>query len=329
MAKSKLSLSEVRQIFRQYDLGLVEKFSYFPLGVEHTNLFVRTGRGRYVLRIYERGSRGFINFELKLLEKLKQHRFPSAYPLQTRSGKKLVFFAGKPAVVFPYVPGVHVRKPNLRQIGQIGSVLGKLHSLTRTFRPKESKFRYDAEVATIRKLAGALIKEGKKGKIKNIGLVERIIKEEFPRFVFPSNLPKGILHADLFEDNVKFYRGKIEGVLDFDDSFRGRLIDDLGTTIMIWCFSRNRLDLKKARVLVQNYQRERSLTRLEEKYLFLSLQFVCLKFGVYLLKRMHLWKEAKNKMFDKLLSLRSVSETEFRTVCLNYPKERGIKKKKC
>jgi homoserine kinase type II len=317
MTKTELTEEGVEDILRNYNLGRLSDFSYFERGVEHTNVLLNTSLGKYVLRIYERGrTKEFVAFELKLLNRLTKYNFPTPRPLRTSKNKLITSFKGKPAVVFEYIKGIHIKHQNQSHVSQVGKTLAEMHMITKGFKPKGYKIRWNADVSEIRKLADKLTKEGKKNNIKNVELVERVIKSEFKSFEFPENIPKGTIHADLFKDNVKFYKGKLQGVLDFDDAFYGRLIDDLNTAILGWCFPNNKFNLRLARQMVTSYQRAGKLSDLEKRYFYQSLRFMGVKFSVYLLNRMKKDKNARSFIFERLLSLQRESKEKFEKAVL-------------
>lgn len=322
MKRTDLSRGDIEKIISNYDLGKLKEYSYFEKGIEHTNVLIVTSNGKYVLRLYEKGRTiDFVNFEIELLKKLNKMNFPTPRVIKSISGKELLLLGEKPFAMFTYLKGKHLIRPNLNHIKQVGEYLARLHLITQNFKPKGADLRWNANVENMGKLGQKLINEGKESHIKNIELIEKTIEKEFVDFYFPDSLPKGILHADLFEDNVKFHNGKLEGFLDFDDAFYGNLIEDLNTAILGWCFPENKFSMVGAKEMVRSYQQVRKLTELEEKYLYLSLRFMALKFGIYVMNRMEKEKDAKNSFFQQFFSLSKVSKEEFEKVVLKCPKK--------
>lgn len=318
MKRTDLSKETIEKIISNYNIGNLKEYSYFEKGVEHTNVLIITDKEKFVLRLYEKGrTQRFVNFELDLLKKLSKGNFPTPRPIKSISGKELLLFGEKPFALFSYLKGKHIINQNLNHIKQIGEYLAKLHLITQNFKPNGSHVRWNASVDNMKKLAHKLINEGKDGKIKNIKLIEKTIEKEFINFHFSNSLPKGTLHADLFKDNVKFYNGKLEGFLDFDDSFYGNLIEDLNTAILGWCFPRNKFNMQMAKEMFNSYNNVRKLSDEEVKYFYLSLRFIALKFGIYVMNRMEKEKDAKNYFFKRFFNLNKVPKEEFYRSVLN------------
>jgi homoserine kinase type II len=254
----------------------------------HSNFFVKAGKNRFVLRIFEHArSEEQAVLEVKILEKNKKGGLPVPAIIRLRNGKCFSEFEGKRAALFSFLKGAHVNigKASPEQIRSVGLMMGKMHRVMRGFRAKEmfSKEKYDKSYA-LRFLARV-----KKENPELPGEIERYVVRNLEAIKQPE-LPQGIVHADMYGDNVLFKNNKVSGVLDFDDCFYGDLLTDIACGIMFWCIG-NKIYYGKCRNFLDAYSNERKLTKIEKQSLFYQIRLFAVIHMLFLLLDRKNWNK--------------------------------------
>ena len=276
---TKVSHSELQAFLQQYPVGEVVGFQGIGEGVENTNYFVDTEDGRWVLTLFERLNYDDLPFFLGLMEHLAAHGFPSAAPLHTRDGSRLVSLNGKPAAMVRRLTGQSVLFPNLAQCSAAGAVLGQLHRVSASFDGVAENSRGEAwRRDTAQELMPRL----------ETGARELLATELDAQATLQlTALPQGIIHADLFRDNVLFVDDRLSGVIDFYYACRDSLLYDLAITVNDWCFDPHG-DFNAARAVAMTtaYRAERQITEQENAQWNLVLRAAALRFY---LSRLYDW----------------------------------------
>ncbi len=240
-----------------YDLGHATSFKGIAEGVENSNYFLETEKARLVLTLYEkRANPDDLPFFLNLMEHLAQAGVPSPLPVRDRQGKALQKLSGKPACLISFLTGVSVEDPDNDHCAALGSMLADMHKATADF---SAARRNDLSIAGWRALADKTLAGA--DKIQK-GLAREISDEmEFLESNWPDNLPKGIIHADLFPDNVLFTDHTITGVIDFYFGCTDLLAYDLAVCINAWCFDQTQQFMpERAKRLTEMYDVGRNMT---------------------------------------------------------------------
>lgn len=224
---TKVSHTELLQFLRQYPVGNVVGFQGIGEGVENTNYFVDTDDGRWVLTLFERLNYDDLPFFLGLMDHLAAHGLPTAAPLRTRDGQTLVTLCGKPAAMVRRLVGQSVLFANAPQCAAAGSVLADLHLAAGSFvgqapNTRGAAWREQTALALLPRLAADAR-----------ALIESELAAQSTLDL--SALPQGIVHADLFRDNVLFVDDRLTGVIDFYYACNDALIYDLAITVNDWC----------------------------------------------------------------------------------------------
>lgn len=274
--KTRITIKKFKSICDEFDIGEYKSSKHFKEGVVQTNILLRTTKGRYVLRYYENRSENYIQFEVNLLKYLSDKKYPCAHPHKNNEGRLLGVYRTKHYALFDYIPGRHIKNPNINQLKDMIKYLAKLHLLSPGFNPKYNSARelHDKKycLATIKESYNVL----KSKKITD----ERFnyIKKELKKINFPNKIPKGIQHSDYAPTNMKFIGNKISGVLDFDDSCYSILIYDIAFIIDVFARKNKKIDFKKAKFLIKEYEKYRRLKLIEKKYLYDTLKMTMLTF---------------------------------------------------
>lgn len=224
---TKVSHAELEAFLRQYDVGRLLGYTGIGEGIENTNYFVDTERGRWVLTLFERLNYADLPFFLGLMEHLARHGYASAMPVPDHEGRTLSTLNGKPAALVARLTGQSVLFPTLAQCAAVGRALGELHTLTASYQGRCENSR---GVAWRRETGETLIP-------KTTPDAAALIADELAAHatLYLAGLPQGVIHADLFKDNVLFVDERLTGVIDFYYACNDALAYDLAVTVNDWC----------------------------------------------------------------------------------------------
>lgn len=268
---------------KAYDLGSVLSFKGIAEGVENSNFLLRTETGAFILTLYEkRVAAPDLPFFLGLMEHLSERGIVCPLPVKGRDGEALRKLAGRPAAIISFLDGVWVRRPKAYHCALLGGALAAMHEAGRDFPPRR---------------ANALSLEGWRGLVEmsagradgvEPGLAALIAAElAFLETSWPSGLPEGVIHADLFPDNVFFLKERLSGLIDFYFACNDLLAYDLAICLNAWCFEPDRsFNVTKGRALIQAYESVRQLEPGEREALPVLARGAALRF---LLTRLYDW----------------------------------------
>ncbi len=266
-----------------YDLGEVLAVKGIAEGVENSNFLLSTAKGQFILTLYEkRVDPADLPFFLGLMEHLAQNGISCPLPVKDKAGVALKRLAGRPAAIVTFLTGVGIRRARAEQCGQVGTALARLHLAGDGFALKR---RNALSVSGWRPLFDAC---GGRANTVQPGLEEEIAAElAYLEAHWPAGLPEGVIHADLFPDNVFFLGGKLSGLIDFYFACNDMLAYDAAICINAWCFEADgSLNVTKARSLLAGYQSVRPFTADEIATLPLLARGSALRF---LLTRLYDW----------------------------------------
>ena len=278
-----VSDEELEDFIGSYDIGALTSFKGIAEGVENSNYLVHTGTGPFILTLYEKRVRPKdLPYFLGLMEHLAARGISCPLPVRDREGNALKTLAGRPAALISFLEGLWVRRPGLEHCAGLGQALGRFHLGGLDFPMSRGN---DLSLPGWRALYGD-VSESADGVIP--GLKDVIAGElQYLEANWASDLPKGVIHADLFPDNVFFLDDKVSGLIDFYFACNDMLAYDVAVCLNAWCFEPDAsFNVSKARVLLQAYERERPLTEAELAALPLLARGAALRF---LLTRTYDW----------------------------------------
>jgi len=256
-----VSDADLDAFLADYDLGEVLAFKGIAEGVENSNFLLRTAAGTYILTLFEkRVNAGDLPFFLDLMKHLVDRGLNCPLPIARRDGAVLGELCGRPATIISFLDGVAIRRPRAEHCRKLGEVLAKFHLATADFpidRPN------DLSLTGWRKVYdGIPIKEADAA---FPGLRTRMGRElDQMDKLWPRDLPAGVIHADLFTDNVFFLHNDVSGIIDFYFACTDAYAYDLVICLNAWCFEPDMaFNVTKARALVAGYQSVRPLERQE------------------------------------------------------------------
>lgn len=276
---TKVSHAELVAFLKRYPLGELLGFQGIGEGVENTNYFVDTIDGRWVLTLFERLNYDDLPFFLGLMDHLASRGFPSAMPAHTNEGQALTTLNGKPAALVRRLSGQSVLFPSLAQCQAVGRVLGELHVIAASYAGRCANSRGLAWRAATGKTLLPKVDASTRA------LIESALAEDAATAW--SSLPQGVVHADLFKDNVLFVDERLTGVIDFYYACDDAWIYDLAVTVNDWCTEPDgRINPARCAALVDAYRSRREVERNERELWPQALRAAALRFW---LSRLYDW----------------------------------------
>ena len=276
---TKVSHPELVAFLKSYPVGELIGHQGIGEGVENTNYFVDTSDGRWVLTLFERLNHDDLPFFLGLMDHLASRGYPSAMPVRTRSGVNLTTLNGKPAALVRRLTGQSVLFPIVGQCQAVGRALGELHVAGLSFDGHANNAR---AADWRRKTALALLE-------KTDAVQRTLIESELAaqQALDWATLPQGVIHADLFRDNVLFVDERLTGVIDFYYACTDALVYDLAITLNDWCVDPDgRPNPARWQTMSLAYRSARELTAEERKAWPLVLRAAAFRFY---LSRLYDW----------------------------------------
>ena len=258
-----------------YDLGDLLAYKGIAEGVENSNFLVHTTRGYFILTLYERRvAAEDLPFFLALMEHLHARGISCPQPVKNKRGEMLGRIAGRPAALVTFLDGMWIRRPSPAHCGALGEALARLHLAGLDFKHGR---------------ANALSVNGWRSLYESCSERANEVQPDLKRFLaaelshlenaWPSKLPQGVIHADLFPDNVFFLGNKLSGLIDFYFACTDTLAYDVAICLNAWCFeSDHSYNVTKGRNLLQAYAQVRKLSDEERGALPLLARGAALRF---------------------------------------------------
>tara|TARA_R110002096_G_scaffold190444_6_gene371557 strand:- start:400 stop:1359 length:960 start_codon:yes stop_codon:yes gene_type:complete len=267
----------------KYDIGTATSFKGIAEGVENSNYLLATTKGQYILTLYEkRANPEDLPYFIDMMEHLASKGLSAPLPIRDKKGEALQTLAGKPACIISFLTGVSVDHMSEDHCAELGITLAKMHTALSDYpveRPNDLSLDGWKQLFSDTKNRADEVATGLKDLIET--------ELEFLTKNWPTDLPTGTIHADLFPDNVLFSDTKITGIIDFYFGCTDSLIYDLAVCINAWCFNTNHeFEAAKAKRLVEMYDIERKLSPAEIDALPILCRGAALRF---LLTRLYDW----------------------------------------
>jgi len=254
---TEVTAEDVQALLALYDIGALTSFKGIAEGVENSNYFLGTDRGQYILTLYEkRVNARDLPFFLGLMEHVAQCGVPCPIPVHDREGAVLQSVSGKSAALVTFLSGYSLRKPAPSQCKELGATLANFHNASLRFelsRPNALSLAGWTEMAVAAQGLADTLCPGLEAQIA------RELKELST--AWPESLPHGVIHADLFPDNVLFLNDKVSGVIDFYFACNDILTYDTAICMNAWCFEPDHsFNVTKARAMLKDYNSVRKLS---------------------------------------------------------------------
>lgn len=299
-----VSDDEMRSFLRDYHLGRFIGLQGIAQGVTNSNYFVTTTQGRYVLTVFEAMTQDELPFFLDLTRHLSAHGVACPAPIARTDGRLDSTLAGKPACLVTCLIGSDTSSPSGQQCFNTGAMLAKMHLAGSEFTQKMHNPRYTGwwhEASS--RLLPFLDPED-----------QQLLQAEIAFFDAHecTNLPAGIIHADLFRDNVLLDGEQVAGFIDFYYACNGNFMYDLAIAVNDWARrADNHIDQNLQQAFIHGYESIRPLTSAEQDYFPVAQRAACIRFWVSRLLDYHFPQAGEitfikdpNVFRDLLLNLR-------------------------
>ena len=272
---------ELSAWLKNYSIGTLIELKGIASGIENTNYFVTTTHGRYVLTLFEKLTRAELFFYIHLLAHLARHGIPCPAPIADRDNEYLSTLNGKPAAIVTRLPGVSVVSPSTAECASVGAMLADLHIAGQSYgrrleNPRGARWWRETAPQLIPFLSAdehALLKE----------------ELSFQGLFHDEDLPRGVVHADLFRDNVLFDEGRVGGIIDFYFAGNDALLLDVAITVNDWCSNQvGEFDSERSLALLDAYHAVRPFNALERSRWPVLLRAAALRFWLSRLYDLHL-----------------------------------------
>lgn len=282
-----VSQSELEDFLANYACGTLENFQGISAGIENTNYFVTTSQGDYVLTIFELLTPSELPYFLDLMAHCAEQGIPSAHPLADRNQLYLRSLQGKPAALVQRLQGKSIEQAEPKHCQAVGGSLAQLHLAGCSFKPQRPNDRGPDWWRQMQlKLADKLSVQDRQL------LADELSVQVRSRH---SPLPRGVIHADLFRDNVLFVGDELTGMIDFYYACNDVWLYDLAVTVNDWCSADNNggLDPLRLSALLSAYHEVRALNSDEEQAWPLMLRAAALRFWLSRLHDFHFQREGE------------------------------------
>ena len=280
-----VSPEELDAWLARYAVGAVTDFAPIAAGIENTNYFVTTAKGRHVLTLYERLPAEELPFYLNLMAHLARAGVPCPAPVPDRTGALFSLLNGKPAGLVTRMDGAKIDTPDAAHCAAVGAALGRLHVASATYRARLTNRRgpgwWRQAARAVRPFLDA---------DQNALLAAEV---KFQTGFGKVKLPRGAIHGDIFHDNVLFVGNAVSGIIDFGFAASDFLAYDLAITVNDWCIvragdARGALVPELVHALAFAYHAERPLTDDERLQWPALLRAAALRFWLSRLYDLHL-----------------------------------------
>jgi homoserine kinase type II len=270
-------------LLSRYEIGRLIACKGIAEGVENSNYFLATDCGQFILTLYEkRVSPDDLPFFLGLMEHLSKAGISCPTPLADREGRVLQEVAGRPAALITFLNGVSLRRARVEHCQALGEALASLHLAGENFPLRRvNTLSLEGWAAIFGSVDGGA-DDLREGMSADLAAEIARLREDWPE-----GLPAGVIHADLFPDNVFFLNHHVSGLIDFYFACNDLFAYDIAICMNAWCFEADHsFNVTKTRALLRGYQSVRPLSIQEIEALPLLARGAALRF---LLTRLYDW----------------------------------------
>jgi homoserine kinase type II len=280
---TKINKKDVASINDQFQIEKITHFKGIKKGIENTNYLLKTKKNKFILTIFEkRVSNKEIPFFMKLMEILNNSNISCPKPLKSKNGSHLIKLKNKKACIVSFIDGKDKIKLNLKNCFEVGKVIANIHEITKNIKISRKNSMGIKELDPLLKSI--------KFKSKKFSNLQKFLTNNLKviKKNWPSKLPQGIIHGDLFIDNIFFNKDKLSGVIDFYFAANDIFMYEIAICINALCFdyknSKFKMNKKKIKKLIKGYESVKKISLKEKK----SLNILCRGAAMrYLLTRLY------------------------------------------
>jgi len=251
-----LKNKHIKEILSLYNIGSLKSFDGISDGITNTNYFLNTDKGKYVITIFEDIKKTKVTKYLKLMNFFSKKGLCAPEIMITKSGGVLTTVEKKPCSIMQKLSGKTVNESNSTLCKSLGEVIGTFHNFSQQYQGMISNSR---DIEWIEKTSKKIENHLQPNQLNLIKHCSKVFKK-----IFSSNLPSGVIHSDLFRDNVLASNNKITGIIDYYYSFNGPLVYELAVIANDWCVNKNgSINAKKYHSFINSYNSVRPITKKE------------------------------------------------------------------
>jgi len=249
----------LEKVCLNYKLGGLRSYSFIDKGIINTKYLIHTSEGKFVIRLSIRSAKQ-LSFEVALLNHVKFLQVPKLK--SDRQGKFINFYRKIPYIVYQYIEGINPKKITSSLIKQLAKFQAHFHKLGFSFKKNINRepYTYYLPPAKIKKLEKKILKGTPEMYLKQYFTVRDVILG----IKFSHNLPKGPIHVDIKPENTLVKNNKLTGILDFDNSYIGSYLVDIGKTLTWYGVKEGRINWSFIKVFLRQYNKIRPLKKIEK-----------------------------------------------------------------
>ena len=281
---------ELETFLTRYDVGQLVSYQGISAGIENTNYFVTTDQNgqqnEFVLTIFEAHDAEEMPYFLDLMAHLNEHKVPSAHPIKDKQGQMLQDLKNKPAALVQRLKGGSITETTVDYCAKLGAALGDLHTAGLSFDQDQENTRgphwwHDTTLLLEDKLSA-----------NDLDVLHEEMK--FQESQSQADIPRGLIHADLFRDNALWHENELSGIIDFYFASSDALLYDVAVTVNDWCSDDSgKLEFDKVDAFLRAYNQQRALTESEKALWPVMLRAGALRFWLSRLYAVHFPKEGE------------------------------------
>ena len=305
---TKINQKEINIINKNFNIDKVISFKGIKQGIENTNYLLKSKKKKYILTIFEkRVLQKEIPFFMKLMDNLNNSKINCPKPLKTRNNKYLIKLKNKTACIVSFLEGKDKKKLNINDCYKVGKTIARMHVVTNTMKLNRKN---SMGIKNLKLLLESIKFKSKKFSNLKVFLNNNLkdINKNWPK-----QLPKGIIHGDLFIDNIFFKKNKLSGIIDFYFAANDYFMYEIALCINALCFDHKKrkfhLNKKKIKNLIKGYESVKKISMKEKKSINILCRGAALR---YLLTRLYDYSNTPktalikikdpNEYYQKLLS---------------------------
>jgi len=282
---TEVTADDLRPLLQQYQAGDLLALAGIRDGIENTNYFVTTTTGDYVLTLFEHTTEAEIEFALGCMSHFAHQGLPCAEPLADQQGRFLSHLHHKPASLVTRLNGQSVHQPTTENCRAVGRTLAQMHLAGQTIKQPQANPRGEVWRQTMAEQIRHWLDD------EQLALLDDELRHQQQAF---AELPHGIIHADLFRDNVLFVGSELSGLIDLYNAGHDLLLYDLAITVNDWCTSPDGdFDKQWLNALLQAYTKLRPITPEEQHCWPTLLRRAALRFWLSRLYSVHFPREGQ------------------------------------
>ena len=260
---TKINKKDISLINKKFNVENFKSFKGIKQGIENTNYLLRSKYKKFILTIFEkRVSRKEIPFFIKLMDQLSNLNIACPKPLKNRQGDFVIKLKNKSACIVTFLKGKDKKKLTNKNCFDIGKMVAQMHLSTK----KIKLYRKNSMgIKNLNPLLNSI-----KFKSKKFTNIEKFLKTNFRdiKKKWPKSLPNGIIHGDLFIDNIFFKKDKLSGIIDFYFAANDYYMYEIAICVNALCFDKNKtkfnINKKKVKNLIKGYESVKKISQKEK-----------------------------------------------------------------